>query len=108
MKRIMMTGALLLALQAAGQEQTPLQYGKTDEANEWDLRCFPSPTNDLLMVRSSKEIKNIDFFDINGRELKPTEYPNHCFSLDGIPSGWIFLLVESTDGFVEKKNVFKQ
>src|SRR3989344_340925 len=81
---------------------------KVDTLNQWDLRCFPNPTSDLLIIKSSKEIKSIDFFDINGREIKPTGMPNECYSLSDLPSGWVFLLVESVDGFIEKKNVYKQ
>jgi hypothetical protein len=108
MKRILAAGLLVIGFQAAGQELSETAYGKTDLNNEWDLRCFPSPTSDLMIIKSSKEIKSVDFFDLNGRELKPAELPNHCYSLSDLPAGWIFVLVESTDGFVEKKNIFKQ
>jgi len=108
MKRVIAAGLLVIGLQATGQELSETAYGKTDELNTWDLRCFPSPTTDLLIIKSSKEIKSVDFFDLNGREIKIAELPNHCYSLSDLPQGWIFVLVESTDGFVEKKNVFKQ
>jgi Secretion system C-terminal sorting domain len=108
MKRLFAVALLLIGMTAFGQENTEITYGKTDETNEWDLRCYPNPTSDLLIVRSSKEIKSVDFFDLNGREIKPTELPNNCFLLSDLPSGWIFLLIESTDGYVEKKNVYKQ
>ena len=110
MKRLLTLGMLAFACQLSAQETTeePTTLGKVDVLNEWDLRGFPNPTSDLLIIKSSKEIKSIDFFDINGRELKPTGMPNECYSLSDLPSGWVFLLVESTDGFIEKKNVYKQ
>jgi hypothetical protein len=108
MKRIFAAGLLVIGLHATGQETVQTAFGKTDETNAWDLRCFPNPTSDLVMIKSSKEIKNVDFFDLNGRELKPAELPNHCYSLSDLPTGWVFILVESTDGFVEKKNLYKQ
>lgn len=108
MKRLLAIGMLAFTCQLSAQETTEPTLGKVDEMNEWDLRCFPNPTSDLLIIKSSKEIKSIDFFDINGRELKPTGMPNECYSLSDLPSGWVFMLVESVDGFVEKKNVYKQ
>ena len=108
MKRIFAVGLLALALQANGQETTETELGKVDEQNAWDLRCYPNPTSDLLIIKSSKEIKSIEFFDINGKEIKPTGMPNECYSLSELPSGWVFMLVESVDGFIEKKNVYKQ
>jgi hypothetical protein len=108
MKRIVAAGLLVIGLQATGQEVTETAFGKVDESNTWDLRCFPNPTSDLVIIKSSKDIKTVDFFDLNGRELKPAALPNHCYSLSDLPTGWIFILVESTDGFVEKKNVYKQ
>lgn len=109
MKRLI-AGALLLVatLPAAAQENSETTYGKTDLANVWDLRCYPNPTSDLLIIRSSKEIKSVDFFDLNGRTIQVTAMPNNCYSLSELPSGWIFVLIESTDGFIEKKNVYKQ
>jgi Secretion system C-terminal sorting domain len=109
MKRLLTIGMLAFACQLSAQEtMEETTLGKVDSLNQWDLRCFPNPTSDLLIIKSSKEIKSIDFFDINGRELKPTGMPNECYSLSDLPSGWVFLLVESADGFIEKKNVYKQ
>lgn len=108
MKRILAAGLLIIGFHAAGQELNETAFGKVDEANTWDLRCFPNPTSDLLIVKSSKDIKSIDFFDLNGRELKPAPLPNNTYSLSDLPTGWVFMLIESTDGFVEKKNIYKQ
>lgn len=105
MKRVMMMGILLCGMQAVAQEETA--FGKTAEV-EWDLRCFPNPTSDLLIIKSSKEIKQVQFYDLNGSELKAGSMPNNCYSLSDFPDGWIFLRVESTDGTVEKKQVYKQ
>lgn len=108
MKRIIFIGLLVCTTPIFAQEEaTEPTLGKTDTLNVWDLRAFPSPTSDLLIVKSSKEIKSIEFFDINGKEIKPVEMPNNCYSLSSLPSGWVFLLVESNDGFIEKKNVYK-
>lgn len=108
MKRIIFICLLVCTTPIFAQEEaTEPTLGKTDTLNEWDLRAFPSPTSDLLIVKSSKEIKSIEFFDINGKEIKPVEMPNNCYSLSSLPTGWVFLLVESSDGYIEKKNVYK-
>ena len=108
MKRALFIGTLLMGLNGFGQESTETALGVAPAKEEWDLRAFPNPTSDLLIVKSSKEIKYIEFFDLNGRELKLSPLPNHCYSLADLPAGWVFMLVESTDGSVEKKNIYKQ
>ena len=100
-----MVGILFCTAGAVAQEENA--FGRTDEA-EWKLCCFPNPTSDLLIIKSSKEIKQVQFYDLNGSELKAGSMPNNCYSLSDFPAGWIFLRIESTDGVVEKKQVFKQ
>jgi len=107
MKRIAFAAVMLIGFHVTGQEMTESPFGVEAAGIEWDLRCFPNPTSDLLMVKSSKEIKSIEFYDINGKELKLPALPNNCFSLNELPAGWVFLLIESTDGFYERKSVYK-
>jgi hypothetical protein len=85
-------------------------FGQTTDsiAESWDLRCFPNPTSDFLIITSSLEIKEITFIDLSGQVLKVAALPNNCFSLHDFPSGWIFVYIETTDGRVEKKNIYKQ
>lgn len=73
----------------------------------WDLKVYPNPTSDLLIVSSSVEIKDITLIDLNGQVIKNPALPNWCFSLHDLPEGWIFVYIESTDGRIEKKNVYK-
>lgn len=108
MKRLLAAGLVIAGMQVYAQETNEAAFGKVDEANSWDLRCFPNPTSDLLIIKSSKEIKSVDFFDINGKPFNPTPLPNGCYSLSDLPNGWVFLLIQSADGYVEKKNVYKQ
>lgn len=98
----------MIGFQATAQEMTESAFGVEATGNDWDLRCFPNPTSDLLMVKSSKPIRHIEFYDINGKELKLPSLPNNCFSLNEVPAGWVFLLIESEDGFYDRKSIYKQ
>lgn len=73
----------------------------------WDLKVYPNPTSDLLIISSSVDIKDVTLIDLNGQVLKNPALPNWCFSLHDLPEGWIFVYIESTDGRIEKKNVYK-
>ena len=108
MKQIVFIGMLLIGCRGFAQEMTESAFGIEEKGEDWDLRCFPNPTSDLLMVKSSKEIKHIEFYDINGKELRLPAMPNNCYSLNDVPVGWVFLLIESTDGFYDRKSVYKQ
>lgn len=105
MKKLVLFGMLVVSINGFTQEMAEQSI---EEPATWDLRCFPNPTSDLLMIKSSKEIASVDFFDINGREIKMLSLPNFCYSLSDLPEGWVFLIVTSVDGAVEKKNVYKQ
>ena len=88
-------------------------FGQSTEAENstttpWDIRCYPNPTSDLLMIKSSIEIKEVTLFDLNGSVIKAPALPNWSYSLHDIPAGWVFVYIESIDGRIEKKNVFKQ
>ena len=96
----------MAAVSESAQENNQTPFGEPAK-DDWDLRCFPSPTSDMLIIKSSKEVKSVDFYDINGKEIKPSSLPNDCYSLSDIPSGWVFMLVQSTDGFYQRKSVYK-
>lgn len=102
-----MAAFLLATLPCFAQETETAPYGQP-AGDDWDLRCFPNPTSDMLVIKSSKEVKEVEFYDINGKELKPSSMPNDCYSLSDLPAGWIFMLVQSEDGFYQRKSVYKQ
>lgn len=107
MKCVIVVGLFVIGLQVIGQELSEIVYGKMDEVNFWDLCCFFSLIIDLLIIKFFKEIKSVDFFDFNGCEIKVFEMLNYCYFFGEFLQGWLFVFVESMDGFVEKKNVFK-
>jgi hypothetical protein len=78
------------------------------ETATWDLRCYPNPTSDLLVIQSSIPIKEVTVIDLNGDVVKVSALPNWCFSLHELPSGWLFFFIENENGTIERKNVFKQ
>lgn len=105
MKTIILTG-ILIALPVFSFSQE-LESASGGDTTAWNLRCYPNPTSDLLIVSSSVEIKDITLIDLNGQVIKAPKMPNWCFSLHDLPQGWLFVYVESMDGRVEKRNVFK-
>jgi hypothetical protein len=107
MKRIVLSGMLACSAACFSQEMEESPFGVEARDASWDLRCFPNPTSDMLVIKSSKEVKEVEFYDINGKELKLPALPNNCYSLGDLPSGWVFLLVQSEDGFYERKSVYK-
>lgn len=105
MKAVFVAGFFLLApvcLIAQAPDSIP-----STSLNEWKLSCYPNPTSDLLIVSSSEAIKSITLLDLNGQVIKAPAMPNWCFSLHDLPTGWLFVYVESVDGRIEKKNVYK-
>lgn len=101
---VLLGGLLLISSSLLAQSADP-----PEESNlpSWELRVYPNPTSDLLMISSSLEIKDVTLIDLNGQVLKNHALPNWCYSLHDLPAGWIFVYIESTDGRIEKKNVYK-
>lgn len=101
---VLLGGLLLISSSLLAQSADP------PEANDlpgWELKVYPNPTSDLLMISSSLEIKDVTLIDLNGQVLKNHAMPNWCYSLHDLPAGWIFVYIESVDGRIEKKNVYK-
>ena len=105
MKTLVLLGGLLLFSGSLSAQIT--DPAEQTQLPAWDLKVYPNPTSDLLMVASSLEIKDITLIDLNGQVLKNHAMPNWCFSLHDLPQGWIFVYIESIDGRIEKKNVYK-
>lgn len=105
MKTLVLLGGLLLFSSSLSAQST--DPPEESQLPAWDLKVYPNPTSDLLMVTSSLEIKDITLIDLNGQVLKNRAMPNWCFSLQDLPQGWIFVYIESVDGRIEKKNVYK-
>lgn len=104
MKRLALISLLAcLSLNSFGQDAEPEIIDTT-----WQIRCYPNPTSDLLIIESSKEIKDVTLIDLNGQVIKAPAMPNWCYSLHELPAGWLFVYIESTDGKIEKKNIYKQ
>lgn len=105
MKTLVLLGGLFLFSSSLSAQSTDPPVA--NQLPDWDLKVYPNPTSDLLMVTSSLEIKDITLIDLNGQVLKTHAMPNWCFSLHDLPQGWIFVYIESVDGRIEKKNVYK-
>jgi hypothetical protein len=104
MKRIFLISIFSFALgHSFAQEAEPSINEPT-----WEIRCYPNPTSDLLVIESSKDIKEVTLIDLNGQLIKAPAMSNWCYSLHDLPTGWIFVYIENSDGQIEKKNVYKQ
>jgi hypothetical protein len=101
---VLLGGLLLISSSLLAQSADP-----PEESNlsNWELKVYPNPTSDLLMISSSLEIKDVTLIDLNGQVLKNHALPNWCYSLHDLPAGWIFVYIESVDGRIEKKNIYK-
>lgn len=89
---------------------TSLSYSQDiDSLNReaWEITCYPNPTSDLLVVKSNREIQDIQIIDLTGSVVKANPMPNWCYSLHDLPSGWLFVYVIGTDGNIEKRNIYK-
>lgn len=101
MKRLIFAGMLFFANYSVGQSIDSL------ETTVWELSCYPNPTSDLLVVKSNREIREIQIIDLTGSVVKANAMPNWCFSLNDLPSGWFFVFVIDEAGNIEKRNIYK-
>lgn len=101
---ILLSGLFLISTSLHAQMADPPEENPLPN---WDLKVYPNPTSDLLIVASSVDIKDVTLIDLNGQVIKNHAMPNWCYSLHDLPAGWIFVYVESKDGRIEKKNVYK-
>ena len=101
MKRLFFAAFLFVANTSLSQELDSL------ETQNWELTCYPNPTSDLLVVKSNREIREIQIIDLTGSVVKANAMPNWCFSLNDLPSGWFFVFVVDESGNVEKRNIYK-
>lgn len=102
MKRLIFAIALLAAIPGHAQETDSIAL------NNWELNCYPNPTSDLLVVKSNREIREIQIIDLMGSVVKAEAMPNWCYSLHDLPAGWLFVYVIDESGNIEKRNVYKQ
>lgn len=76
------------------------------ESIHTDFFVYPNPSQGLLNIKSSKQIKNIALWDITGREVKPTqnyqEDKIHHLTIDATP-GILILKIETADGVFYRK-----
>ena len=103
MKRLVIFSLFFFVFEGKAQEAFA-----TENSETFEVRCYPNPTSDLLIVQASVPIKTIQLIDLNGQMVKANPLPNNCFSLADLPNGWFFVYIENEAGEVVKKNVYKQ
>jgi hypothetical protein len=103
MKRLVIFSLFFFVFEGKAQE-----VFTTESSKNFEVRCYPNPTSDLLIVQSSVPIKTMQLIDLNGQVVKANPLPNNCFSMADLPNGWFFVYIENEAGEVVKKNVYKQ
>lgn len=106
MKRLAFLLFICASTSSFAQTENEIYVGAT-ESQQLAVVCIPNPTTDLLLVKSETEIKTITCFNSAGQEVRVTKLPNNCLSLEELPSGWVFVIVEGVDGKVAKKQIYK-
>lgn len=82
-------------------------HAQEDSISTFSVKCYPNPTSDLLVIEASEPIKDIMVLNLEGQVVKAAHLPNGCFSLHELPEGWLFFIIESETGKVEKRQVYK-
>ncbi|MBI3240332.1 MAG: T9SS type A sorting domain-containing protein [Flavobacteriia bacterium] len=74
------------------------------------VEFYPNPANDLLYVRSEKQLSMIELVDLNGKIIRTVAnpLPNSSLQLDGLATGTFICRVHTTDGFIHQERIIKQ
>ena len=78
------------------------------ESSKNDTFCtaYPNPTNSKIFVDSTKKIRNIDVYSIDGKYLSQTTQKE--IDLSKYPAGNYLLTVRYEDNSSETKKILKQ
>jgi hypothetical protein len=71
------------------------------------INVYPNPTYDILNVVSDLQIKQIDFYDINGKVVKRLTNPEQSISVANLSKG-VYMLQIQTDKGIAVKKITKQ
>jgi len=69
---------------------------------------YPNPSNELVTIRSSKEISYVTVTNVLGQRIVLQEIGNGSYSMTNVPSGFYNLLVTYTDNSIESHPFIKQ
>lgn len=67
-----------------------------------DIKIYPNPATDILMVQSSEKINEIEVYDISGKKIKVTANENKV-NVKNIPSGSYIIKLTTGAGIISKK-----
>ncbi len=82
----------------------------TNETSKYKIKIWPNPTNNFIYVSSDREIKNIEVFDVFGKEVHKKINFNNNLSTDikNLCSGIYFFKIYFKDNFIIKKIMFNE
>lgn len=74
------------------------------------IQMFPNPNNDILNIKSEKEIIQIKIYSINGRLVKTVNQKNKNFSIsiNDIPAGLYFVKADLSNGSIWTGKLIKE
>lgn len=79
---------------------------KTGESKISLITLYPNPTSDYLNIRSDKNIKKVELFDISGKLVLSSKLENHRISVGKFPKG-IYIVKIYTDNEVLSSKFIK-
>lgn len=75
------------------------------EENESKFKIYPNPVTDVLYVHSQVPITQLTVYDILGKSILEKQGDTGQINVSNLPSGLLFVKLESLDGFAIKKIV---
>lgn len=73
------------------------------------VEIAPNPANDLLYVRSEKQVSLIELVDLNGKTIRSVAdpLPDSPLQLQGMAAGTFICRVHTSDGFIHQERIIK-
>ncbi len=79
-----------------------LNVGLNENTNNY-INTFPNPSNSVIEIDYSNEIKEVKLVDINGKVFEIEQIGTKRYSLESIPAGTYFLQINTVEGNFKAK-----
>lgn len=71
-----------------------------------DINIFPNPVSDLLTIKSSTKVVNVNIYDISGKKIN-VDLNDNKVDVKNLPSGSYIIIIEAKEGKITKKFIKK-
>jgi hypothetical protein len=75
---------------------------------ESTVNVYPNPSQQFIKISSTDEVKNIELFDLNGRQILSTKETEIDLGSLSITSGIYILKIQTAKGMVSEKITFNK